>query len=83
MQVNIRLGEPFWRSVGERDLLMTIQPQSTLAALIAELCRRYPALTEDLIEAPPVYFIDDSEVDVNAPVTDGCRVHLVWPITGG
>lgn len=83
MRVSIRLGEPFWRAVGQRDLEADLPPGADVGALLAQLCREYPALEQELREAPPHIFTGDEEAHETTPLAEGSRVHLVWAVAGG
>ena len=81
--VHIRLAEPFWRIVGQRELELELKQPSQVSDLLALLFQRYPKLEEALTEAEAHIFLGDEEVDLQAQLTDGAQVHLVWPIAGG
>lgn len=89
MIVFVRLGEPFWRVVGERNLAVELPDGASVADLLAWLKRRYPALVGEMEEAPPQLMVDDDAVagDDHArmavPLVDGASIYLLWPIAGG
>jgi molybdopterin converting factor small subunit len=83
MRVPVRLAEPFWRAVGQREIELTLPDGARVADLLAHLCQRHPALKAELVEAPPVIFIGEEEADENSDLREGCRVHIVWPVAGG
>ncbi|MCK6568635.1 MAG: hypothetical protein DCC59_16575 [Chloroflexi bacterium] len=83
MNVHIRLAEPFWRSVGLRDLDLTLEPASRVDDLLVALRERYPRLSLEFDQAPPHVFIGDEEAEADSILEDGARVHLVWPVAGG
>lgn len=83
MKINVRLAEPFWRAVGLREIEMTMNPASRADDLLAALREQYPSLDLEFDQTPPHIFIGDVEVTNDALMTDGARVHLVWPIAGG
>jgi sulfur carrier protein ThiS len=83
MQITVRLAEPFWRSVGQRNLELELAEGSSVADLLTILHQRYPALVKEFTETPPHVFFGEREVVPETPLTDGGRVHLVWPIAGG
>lgn len=83
MNIHVRLAEPFWRAVGQRDIEVTMNLASRVDNLLAALRDRYPALASEFDQTPPHIFIGDAEVSRDALLTDGARVHLVWPIAGG
>ncbi|MBX7233252.1 MAG: MoaD/ThiS family protein [Caldilineales bacterium] len=83
MQITIRLGEPFWRTVGRRNLEWTLAPGATLADLLDQLCRAFPGLTQELQDAPPHLFVGEDEAAPATPLADGNRVSLLWAVAGG
>ena len=83
MQIHIRLAEPFWRAVGKRDLSLNIVEGSRVSDLLAMLRRDYPALSVEMDQSLPHIFLEDVEVDPASFLTEGGRVHLVWPVAGG
>jgi molybdopterin converting factor small subunit len=83
MQITLRLGEPFWRTVGRRNLEWTLAPSATLADLLDELCRAFPGLAQELQDAPPHLFVGEEEADPAAPLADGSHVSLLWAVAGG
>ena len=83
MHIQVRLGEPFWRAVGQRNLALELDPGASVASLIALLCRDYPPLAGELSEFPPHIFIDEAPAGETAALTRGAVVHLVWAVSGG
>lgn len=83
MRVHVRLGEPFWRVVGQREVTVELPAGSRLADLLAHLRQAYPALDAELVEAPPLLFRGDEEAAPDDPLAPDDRVHLLWPIAGG
>lgn len=83
MQISIRLGEPFWRVVGRRNLEWTLAPGATLAELLDQLCREFPGLAQELREAPPHLFVGEDEASPAAILTEGSHVSLLWAVAGG
>lgn len=83
MQIHIRLAEPFWRAVGLREIEMTMNPASRTDDLLVALRGQYPSLGIEFDQTPPHIFIGDVEMTPDSLLTDGARVHLVWPIAGG
>ena len=83
MNIHVRLAEPFWRAVGQRDIEVTMNLASRADDLLAALRDRYPALAAEFDQSPPHIFIGDVESAHDSLLPDGARVHLVWPIAGG
>lgn len=83
MIVHIRLAEPFWRSVGKRDLQVELGKHANLGELLDMLQKRYPALSAELEEETYHIFINNIENGLDTLLQEGDRVHIVWPIAGG
>lgn len=83
MRVFVRLGEPFWRLAGQRELEVMLDAPAVVGDLLAELVRRYPALQAEFAQSQPHIFLGEDAVESDAPLTEGCRVHIVWPVAGG
>lgn len=83
MKIYVRLAEPFWRAVGRREIEMTMKPTSRADDLLVALREQYPRLGIEFDQTPPRIFIGDGEDTGDSLLTDGARVHLVWPIAGG
>ncbi len=58
---------------------------ATISDALASLEKTYPTLAKDLDgkEAKPMLFVDDEEVSLEKFLSDGAKVHLVWPVSGG
>ncbi len=83
MNIQVRLAEPFWRAVGQRNLEIKMEEGATVADLLTLLQKRYPALSQELVEAPPIIFVGDEDVEMETLLVEKERVHLVWAIAGG
>lgn len=83
MRVNVRLAEPFWRSVGQRDLELEIKEHARVRDLLDLLEGKFPALAQEMARAQPYIFIDEQEAAHETNLQDGARVHIVWPVAGG
>jgi molybdopterin converting factor small subunit len=83
MQVIIHLGEPYWRITGGRVVNMELDESAVLADLIALLRQRWPALAHDLDEASPMFFVNDTQADLDTRLESGSHVHILWPMAGG
>lgn len=83
MHITIRLGEPYWRAAGQRQVKLEIVEGGCLSDALDLLHRRYPKLAGELSEAPPILFVDGIQVDPDAPLGEGSHVHIVWPVAGG
>ena len=83
MHIHLRLAEPYWRSVGSRELELDLSPGSRVRDLLEQLQDRHPDFSRELKECPPHIFIGDEEGTWETPLAEASRVHLVWPIAGG
>lgn len=83
MRIHVRLAEPFWRTVGQRELSLELKERAQVTDLLALLRQRYPALGREMDEIIPHIFIGEEEASPQTPLTEGARVHLVWPVAGG
>ena len=83
MRVTVRLAEPYWRPVGKRDLELDLAEGARVSDLLARLRQVYPALAAEMKHSPPHVFLGDTEADPASLLTEGGRVHLVWPVAGG
>lgn len=84
MNVVVRLGEPFWRTVGEREVELDLPEGATVAEAIRVLGERHPALAPELGgELLPAIFFEESEARGDSPLKPGDRLHVVWPVSGG
>ena len=83
MNTFVRLAEPFWRSVGQRDLELNLDEGARVADVLKALIERYPALEKELASTPPHLFAEEQEASPETPLTDGCHVYLMWPVAGG
>jgi len=83
MLIYVRLAEPYWRTVGQRDLELELDDQARISDLLDLLTKRYPVLQQELVQAPPHLFIGDQEVSKQSPLKEGDRLYVVWPIAGG
>ena len=85
MKVTIRLGEPFWRAAGQREVIVAIERGATVAYALAVLAKRHPSLAPELNngEIQPALFVNDESARPESPVTEGATIHIVWPASGG
>ena len=83
MKIRIRLAEPFWREIGLREMEMDMNPASCVDDLLVALREQYPSLGIEFDRTPPHIFIGDMEATRDSLLTNGARVHLVWPLAGG
>lgn len=83
IQIQVRLAEPFWRTVGKREIELQVKEGATLKTLLNTLNDSYPNLTNEFKEAQPVLFICEEEANIETKLNDGDKVHIVWPLAGG
>ncbi|HSR46509.1 MAG TPA: MoaD/ThiS family protein [Anaerolineales bacterium] len=81
MRVTVRLGEPYRRQAGVREIELEMPGEATVADLLAAIETRYEALLEG--DVPPTVLLDDQIVDLAAPLRDGSEATLVWALSGG
>lgn len=83
MHIQVRLAEPFWRVVGQRDLELELDENSLMSDLLALLICKFPELKREMAQAQPHTFIGEQEINPDTALHDGAQVHIVWPIAGG
>ena len=83
MNIHVRLAEPVWRSVGLRELDLTLPPASSVDDLLILLRERYPRLRVDFEQCPPHIFIGEEEANAHSLLEESARVHFVYPVAGG
>ena len=93
MEIFIRLDEPAWRILGQKDLSVQLAGETrTVADVIGELTKRFAGLDAELRGqtgdyVPYSLFLNDEMVhwtDVaHARVKDGDRLRVILPIAGG
>lgn len=83
MQIHIRLAEPFWRVIGQRNITLELEENTNVAMLLALLQQQYPELTTEFDSSPPMIFVGEEEVNPEMILKDNNKIHLVWPIAGG
>jgi molybdopterin converting factor small subunit len=83
MKINARLAEPFWRSVGQRDLTLEIDAGARVSDVIERLRATYPGLAKELDISPPLIFVEEHEASLETLLVDGNRIYLMWPVAGG
>ncbi len=93
MQISVRLDEPAWRLVGQKNISVCLDDEAhTVADLIGELTNRFAGLdaelrgqTGDFI--PYSLFLNDDSVrwaNVDqVRIKDGDRLRVILPIAGG
>jgi molybdopterin converting factor small subunit len=93
MEISIRLDEPAWRLVGQKNLSVRLDDEAhTIADVIGELSRRFAGLDAELRGrtgdfVPYSLFLNDesvrwAEID-HTRVADGDRLRVILPIAGG
>ncbi len=83
MRISIHLAEPYWRSVGSKELSLEVDGGTSVADLLAVLYLRCPPLRGEIEQAAPTVFVDDWEAEPDTELSEDCCVHLVWPVAGG
>ena len=93
MEILVRLDEPAWRLVGQRDWAVHLEGETgTVADVIGALTQRFAGLDAELRGqtgdfVPYTLFLNDEVVrwkDIDhARVKDGDRLRVILPIAGG
>ena len=85
MNVTVRLGEPYWRTIHARAVELSLPEGARVTDALDALVARYPILVPDLREgeARPAMFLDDAEAQSDSRLADGATLHIVWPVSGG
>ena len=85
MNVIVHLGEPFWRAAGQRELAVALGEDATVSDALHAVGQRHPALAADLdgAEVTPLVFVGDEEARSDSRLTEGAKIHVVWPVSGG
>ena len=85
MKIFLHLGEPFWRAAGKREIEITLNDGGSISDALASLAKMYPTLAKDLNgkEAKPMMFVDNEEALPEKVLSEGAKVHVVWPVSGG
>jgi len=93
MEIFIRLDEPAWRLVGQKELKVRLDGETgTVADVIDELTKHFAGLEAELRGqtgdfVPYSLFLNDEPVrwkDIeSARVKDGDRLRVILPIAGG
>ncbi len=85
MKIVVKLGEPLWREIGEKQVTLDLQLDATIEDLISELADQYPALQEflDQAEIPPTVFLADELVNCETKLKERDSPTLIWAVSGG
>jgi molybdopterin converting factor small subunit len=84
VNVIVHLGEPFWRAAGQREIALALGEGATVSDALHAVGRRHPALAGDLGgEVTPMVFVNDEEAQADSRLTDGAKIYVVWPVSGG
>ncbi len=85
MNVTVRLGEPLWRQIGQREVEIELPESARVVDLIDQLAARFPALRAWLSgdEVPPTVFLGEALADAQTPLHEGDRPLLAWALAGG
>jgi molybdopterin converting factor small subunit len=81
MRVTVRLGEPYRRQAGAKEIELHLTGEATVGDMLAAVEARFPSLLDG--DVPPTVFLDDQVVDRSAPLRDGAAATLVWALSGG
>jgi hypothetical protein len=85
MQISIRLGEPFWRHIDKKKVVLVIPEGSQVKDMLRLLGEQYPALRPCLTdqELPPTVFLGDGLVSATSQISDGDEPTILWAVAGG
>ncbi|MBI4314890.1 MAG: MoaD/ThiS family protein [Chloroflexi bacterium] len=85
MNVIVHLGEPFWRAAGQREIALALGDGATVSDALRAVGQRHPALAGELDggEVTPMVFVNDEEARTDRRLTDGAKIYVVWPVSGG
>jgi molybdopterin converting factor small subunit len=85
MKIDVKLGEPFWREIGQKEVAVELPNGASVQDLLDRLISRYPQLKDflDHSELPPTIFLNDEMVSMDTPLNDGDCPTLLWAISGG
>jgi molybdopterin converting factor small subunit len=93
MEILVRLDEPAWRLVGQRNFSIHLDREAaTVADAIGELTRRYAGLDTELRGqtgdyVPYALFLNDEQVRwseiEHTRISEQDRLRVLLPITGG
>ena len=93
MEILVRLDEPAWRLVGQKEFSVRLDGEKgTIAEVIGELARRFAGLDAELRGqtgdfVPYSLFLNDESVrwtDIeDTSVGDGDHLRVILPIAGG
>jgi hypothetical protein len=85
MKIDVKLGEPFWRQIGRKRIILEIPTGASVRELINELVDRHPALQEFLNqeEVPPTIFLNNEIVCMDTSQHEGDCPTLIWAVSGG
>ena len=85
MNVTVHLGEPFWRAIGQREMIVALGTHAVVSDALSVLGKQHAALAAELAngEAPPIIFVNDEQAALDSRLTDGAKIHIVWPVSGG
>ncbi len=83
MKITVRLGEPFWRALGERQTVVALSPGATVSEALKILWRRCPGLSAEWnpAEAKPALFLDDEVAQPDSRLRAGSTLHILWPVS--
>lgn len=93
MPIRVKLGEPLWRTVGQREVAVECAgPDATIADVLLKLCE-YPGFQEAYqveVNGPGpgyVLFLNDKALPSSAAAMTACgegdTLRIILPIAGG
>jgi sulfur carrier protein ThiS len=93
MEVEVKMGDPLWKTVGQRGIMVELKDGATVADALAHLTAVYPGFGAALeaggtrLGVPFNFFVNrklvkDGDLDRHRLRT-GDRLHILAPIVGG
>ena len=93
MEVEVKMGDPLWKTVGQREIRVELTDGATVADVLAHLTAAYPGFGAALeaggtrLGVPFNFFVNrklvkDGDLDRHQ-LRAGDRLHILAPIVGG
>lgn len=85
MKIKLRLGEPFWRQIDTRQIILELPEAATVGEMIRALKEAYPALGSYLLgdEVPLTIIVADELVHLDTVLAEGAEAMIFMAIAGG
>ena len=93
MQIDVKMGDPLWRAVGQRQIGLELTDGATVADALAQLQRTYPDFRASLdaggtrLGVPFNFFVNRKLVKdgdlAQRRLKEGDKLYILAPIVGG